>query len=208
MMRRFLSALILGALLAISMGTPAAADDGCARALAATAGTPGHAFVSVHCSSQTTTPETPAASPAASAQASVQGCAIGLAAATGTQGEPFVRAACNRLAEQAGGANVPTVTLPTGDNGCATAELMTRGTPGHDWVVATCTQSGDGAAVGERSAAAGCDLAIQAVVGTTAEPFVRAGCAQAVAGSGADTPPATEVPQADSDQDTPTSEGD
>jgi hypothetical protein len=40
--------------------------------------------------------------------------------------------------------------------------------------VANCGQTG-------QSATAGCDLAIQAVTGTTAEPFVRSGCAQAMA---------------------------
>jgi hypothetical protein len=207
MIRRFLSVMSLGAVLAISMGTPVSADDGCARALAATAGTPGHAFVGAHCSSQTTT-ETPAASRAAGAQTSMQGCAMGLAAATGTPGEPFVRAACNRLAEQVGVPDLPPVTLPSSDNGCATAELMTRGTAGHDWVVVTCVQTSDGAAVGERSAAAGCDLAIQAVVGTTAEPFVRAGCAQAAAANGSASLAPPDVPQASTEEDTGGSEGD
>jgi hypothetical protein len=57
---------------------------------------------------------------------------------------------------------------------------MTRGTQGHAWVVASCVQV-DSPTTGTRSAAAGCALAIEAVVGSVAEPYVRAGCAQAVA---------------------------
>ena len=135
------------AMLAVSTALPAGADDGCGRALAATVGTLGHAFVAAHCSSQPTPPETPAASPATSAQAGVQGCAIGLAAATGTPGEPFVRAACNRLAEQIGVPAPAPVSPPSSNNGCAIAELMTRGTNGHVWVVANCVQTVDGGAL-------------------------------------------------------------
>src|SRR5438105_3657983 len=115
----------------------AAADDGCGRALVATAGTPGHAFVAAHCMSQGTT-SSPANRAAAGAQAGVEGCAAGLAAATGTPGEPYVRAACNRLADQVGVPKPAPVSQPNSDNGCAIADLMTRGAPGHPFVLANC----------------------------------------------------------------------
>jgi hypothetical protein len=182
-MHRMISVVILGAVLAFSTTAPVAADDGCARALVATAGTPGQAFVVAHCSSPATAPETPA-SPATDAQAGVRGCAMGVTATIGTPGEAFVRAACQRLADQVGVPVPASESLPSDDHGCAIAELMTRDTPGHAWVVANCVQSGTGAATGAQSVAAGCDLAIQAVLGTTAEPFVRAGCAQAIAAAG------------------------
>jgi uncharacterized protein YceK len=207
----FIASLATGLLLA----TPASvsADDGCARALAATAGTPGQAFVQAHCAQSTTRSETPATtSPAAGAQAAVQGCAKGLAAAAGTPGAPFVQAACDRLAEQVGVPVPVAPSPPATDNGCAIAEQMTRDTPGHAWVVVECGRTDGGATAGAEDVSAGCDLAIQAVLNTVAEPFVRAGCAQAVAGAAAgaagndesaDTSQAPDSPEDGGDGDLP-----
>src|SRR5439155_5009857 len=148
--------------LVLSMAAPVSADDGCGRALAATAGTPGHVFVAAHCATQSTAPVITPVTPVAGAAAAGQGCALGLAAATGTPGEPFVRAACNQLASQLEMPALAPVPLPTADNGCAIAELMTRGTPGHPWVETNCGQSAvdTGTAATAQSLAAGCELAI------------------------------------------------
>jgi hypothetical protein len=140
-MRRVLSFLSLAAILAVSTTAPVGADDGCARALVATAGTQGHEFVQAHCSSSSPAPESPGSNPTTGAQAALAGCARGLAAAAGTPGEPFVRAACNQLSSQLG-EPLPAPLNPANlDNGCVTAELMTRGTQGHAWVMTTCVQT-------------------------------------------------------------------
>ena len=163
--------------LAVAMfwtAVPAFADDGCTRALKATANTPGHAFVALHCTSQgatapSTTPSAGTQTATPNAQTGVQGCALGLASSAGTPGEPFVRAACNKLASELG--------LP------APAE------------------EGPGAAVsGAQAVTAGCDVAIQATTGTTAEPFVRAGCAEAVANATAASPSTEETSATSEDE--------
>jgi hypothetical protein len=163
--------------LAVAMlwtAAPAFADDGCTRALKATANTPGHAFVALHCTSQgatapSTTPSAGTETATPTTQTGVQGCALGLASAAGTPGEPFVRAACNKLASELG--------LPP-----PAAE-------------------GPGAAVsGAQAVTAGCDVAIQATSGTTAEPFVRAGCAEAVANATAASPSTEETSATSEDE--------
>jgi hypothetical protein len=66
----------------------AAAAQGCARAIAATAGTPGQAFVKANCGQSTG---------GQGSAAAAQGCAQAIAATTGTMGEPYVRAACAQV---------------------------------------------------------------------------------------------------------------
>jgi hypothetical protein len=71
-------------------------------------------------------------------------------------------------------------------NGCAIAHVMTAGTDGQQWVDAFCPGAtaetpAPPSGVAVAAVTAGCDQAIQAVLDTTAEPLVRAGCAQAIA---------------------------
>src|SRR5437899_41464 len=95
-MQRLLSVFSVATLLVLGTAGPASADDGCARALAATAGTPGQAFVAAHCVSQSTTPTTPAVRPAAGAVAAENGCAIAELMTRGTNGHPWVVANCGQ----------------------------------------------------------------------------------------------------------------
>jgi len=191
---------------------PAFADDGCARALAATTNTPGHAFVAIHCTSQgttpsSTTPRTDTETGKAAAQTGVQGCALGLASATGTPGEPFVRAACSRLASELGVPAPAAPNPPAAGDGCALAVQAVMGTTAEPFVRAGCAQAtstGEGAgaaATGVAAVTMGCDVAIQATTGTTAEPFVRAGCAEAVANATAASPSAEEATVTADDED-------
>jgi hypothetical protein len=178
-MRSISVACLLGVLLGLVAVAPAAAqDDGCGRALAATQGTPGHAWVALHCGQAGS-----GAGAASGAAAATQGCAQGIAATQGTAAEPYVRAGCARAAAAQNGQG-PSDQGPI--NGCAIAHNETADTPGQAYVDAFCPGATGGtaaspAAVGAQNAAAGCALAIQAVIDTPGEPFVRAGCARAVA---------------------------
>lgn len=189
-MQRTLAAIAVGLVLTLGTVAPAVAADeaspayevqqGCAIAVAHTAGTPGAAFVQAACNQASSVVQTaPAAAPVISipappvpvppvvahvtaAQGVALGCGIAVAQTAGTPGAAAVQAGCSQALNAVGASPAPTIppVIPPPPAPISKPVTPTQGV------------------------ALGCGIAITQTAGTPGAPFVQAGCDRALTAVG------------------------